>query len=279
MNSIGEKLRRARVELALTLEEISASHRISLSYLRAMEADDRAVFPAVFFYRSFVLQYAGALGLHDPEIHRSLETIVAAASPLPLPGQEPSAAVKGISPVSLGRPTRWTGPFKVLASMASLILVVAGCTGVYSWWESSRGGQSAPAKATARVVPPFEAQAKSAAPALPTVAPVPVSVPPGAAPKLSLSLAANETTWLSLSSDGKPIFSGMLEANQSKSLAAEGQARLVVGNAGAITVQWNGRPIPPLGKRGQVRVITFTPEGYQFRDSVSHTEHLPDSTR
>ena len=44
-----------------------------------------------------------------------------------------------------------------------------------------------------------------------------------------------------------------------------------VGNAGGIDVLWNGKPIGPIGPRGQARTIQFTPENFRI---LSPTEAL-----
>jgi hypothetical protein len=79
-----------------------------------------------------------------------------------------------------------------------------------------------------------------------------------------LNLSATETTWLSITSEGKNIFSGVLEPSQTKTLRASDVAKMKVGNAGGLDVRWNGKAIGPIGGRGQVRVVLFTPEGYQI---------------
>jgi cytoskeleton protein RodZ len=79
-----------------------------------------------------------------------------------------------------------------------------------------------------------------------------------------LNLAATEETWLSITSDGKQIFSGVLQPSQTKTLTGLEAAKLRVGNAGGLEVRWNGKPIGPIGPRGQVRVILFTPENFQI---------------
>ena len=40
-------------------------------------------------------------------------------------------------------------------------------------------------------------------------------------------------------------------------------ARMTVGNAGGIEVRLNGKPIGPIGKSGQVRVVVFTPDNFE----------------
>jgi hypothetical protein len=78
-----------------------------------------------------------------------------------------------------------------------------------------------------------------------------------------LNLSATEKTWISISSDGKEIFSGVLQPSQTKTLTGSDVAKLRIGNAGGLEIQWNGKAIGPVGPRGQVRVVVFTPENFQ----------------
>ncbi|MGH9591492.1 MAG: helix-turn-helix domain-containing protein [Bryobacteraceae bacterium] len=297
MASIGEKLRSARASLNLTLDEVSASTRISLKYLDAMERDNRSVFPAGFFYRSFVLQYARKMTLDEPAISAALDRVLSSEAPLPLPGQHQAGYglhLKHITPVTPRSGRFGTG--KVLGPIASFVLVVAACAGLYAWWRNVRqeslvgNALRAPAEHSAppatiaktplpaKVEPapstpsPLEAQAQPASDPASDSSAVPENA------KVSLKIAASEASWLSVSADGKPVFRGILQANESKELGALDRAKLVVGNAGGLSVEWNGKPIGALGRRGQVRVVNFTPEAYTFLDSADrgHTPHDPD---
>ena len=78
-----------------------------------------------------------------------------------------------------------------------------------------------------------------------------------------LNLSATEKTWISITSDGKEIFSGVLQPSQTKTLTGSDVAKLRIGNAGGLEIQWNGKTIGPVGPRGQVRVVVFTPENFQ----------------
>jgi hypothetical protein len=82
--------------------------------------------------------------------------------------------------------------------------------------------------------------------------------------KVMLDLLAHEATWVSVSSDGKPVFSGVMQPNQSKSVGGKESARLRVGNAAGIEVRLNGRLLGPLGARGQVLIVLFTPDNFQI---------------
>lgn len=81
--------------------------------------------------------------------------------------------------------------------------------------------------------------------------------------KVVLDLVAREATWLSVSSDGKPVFSGTLQPNQTKSVSGKQFAKMRVGNAAGIEVRLNGKLLAPLGARGQVLIVLFTPDNFQ----------------
>ncbi len=79
-----------------------------------------------------------------------------------------------------------------------------------------------------------------------------------------LKLSATERTWLSVSSDGKEIFAGILQPSESKTLTGLDRATMRVGNAGGIEVRWNGKVLAPLGTRGQVLTIRITPQDFEI---------------
>src|SRR6516165_7336949 len=100
MASLGEKLRRARVERGLTIAELAAQTKISAKFLEAIEADERHKLPAGFFYRNWVNQYAEALSLDVAAVGREVDYVVAGDAPPALPGQETSI-LKDVRPAPL----------------------------------------------------------------------------------------------------------------------------------------------------------------------------------
>jgi cytoskeletal protein RodZ len=82
--------------------------------------------------------------------------------------------------------------------------------------------------------------------------------------KVMLDLLAHEATWLSVSSDGRPVFSGTLQPNQSKIVEGKQFAKVRVGNAAGLEVRLNGKLLGPLGARGQVLIVLFTPDNFQI---------------
>ncbi|HEX4807675.1 MAG TPA: DUF4115 domain-containing protein [Bryobacteraceae bacterium] len=65
-------------------------------------------------------------------------------------------------------------------------------------------------------------------------------------------------------SDGKQIYSGVLQVDQSKILESRKSALIRTGNAGGVEVVFNGKQIGPLGPKGQVRTVVFTKDNYEI---------------
>jgi len=118
-------------------------------------------------------------------------------------------------------------------------------------------GVNPPAPAAAGSIPAGQvsaAQAAQEAAGDPTATAAPVKV----------EITAAEPVWVSARANGKFLFSGTLDANQTKTLEANGTVVLRVGNAGGLNITLNGKPIGPLGPKGQVRDVQFTSGGFQI---------------
>lgn len=286
MFSVGETLRRARLDQSLDLCTLAARSKINIKYLEAIEADDRQSLPSSFFYKSFVDQYARALSLDTHEIAAEVDRVLSADAPLPLPGYE-SVVSRNVSPMKSARFHSW----RTYASLTVLVLVVAGGAGVYTLWRNWRSTfsvqaviESVRSLAKTRVAQASSSGEKQARKRMEqrvvTPAPVPryveasASRPPGSGPaasepappayKVMLDLLAHEATWVAVSSDGKPVFSGILQPNQSKTVGGKESAKMRVGNAAGIEVRLNGKLLGPLGARGQVLIVLFTPDNFQI---------------
>jgi cytoskeleton protein RodZ len=257
MQSVGTWLRQARIAQGQTLEGISAATRITLKNLSAIEADELAKLSSPFIYRSFVRQYAEGLKLD----YAAMAADVRAAShsiPEPLmPGQA------GIVPVRTGTviPPHVPRDFRWMYPIAALILVVVACSSLYGLY------QHPPVERHRRISPVVLAAQRP----LQTAAPLPRPPQPPPAPPaatkpespIHLELSAIEPTWLSLTSDGKPAYKGILETSATTTLDSHDRARIQLGNAGGVNVLFNGKALGALGKRGQVRTIEFTTAGYR----------------
>jgi cytoskeletal protein RodZ len=68
MERIGERLKRRREELGLTVEAVAASTKFRPETIRAVEEGRVDVFPAEAYFKAFLRGYAAALGLDSQEI-------------------------------------------------------------------------------------------------------------------------------------------------------------------------------------------------------------------
>jgi transcriptional regulator with XRE-family HTH domain len=64
--AFGPNLRRTRVQRGIRLEEISAALKVSPELLEGLERNDFSLWPSGIFARSYVRQYAEAIGV-DPD--------------------------------------------------------------------------------------------------------------------------------------------------------------------------------------------------------------------
>lgn len=271
MPSAGELLRSERLQRKRSLSDIATETRISTRYLEAIEADDTKILPGDFFYRSFIRQYAHALDLDESTTKRILDAVEPAPEIDPLPTfslPQQIAEVEQRSKPLAKVPTR--------VAAALFVVVLACCSGLYALWNRARETaeippatveapspgsttpQTAPDAAPIAQTPPLAELAQRAEPSAPRGT---ISSDPG---KISVDLAATETTWVSLSSAGRTVFSGILDASQTKNFDLDQEAKLLTGNAAGLDVRMNGRPIGPIGSRGQVRVVLLSGDHYEI---------------
>lgn len=268
MFSVGETLQGARLEQGLDLATVAARTKINAKYLEAIEADDRSSLPSSFFYKSFVHQYARTLSLDTKEIDAEIDRLLSADAPLPLPGQD-NSTWREVPPVELSMRSQRR---RIYVSLAGLALMLAACSGIYAWWHarSATVSRVEPNATVARIPVSLASAQTPAQPQPPAVVAPPQPARPGY--KVLVDLMAHEETWLSVSSDGKPVFSGILAPNQSKTVEGKEYAKMRVGNAAGLEVRLNGKLLGPLGHRGQVLIVVFTPENFQIMSPAKESD-------
>ncbi len=256
MSVLGETLRRAREQRRLTLAQAAAETRIREPYLAAIEAGQFERLPGAFFTRSFVRQYAAFLGVARDQVEAELERIVTQVAPPLIPGQEPRRQGSDLPPIA-----GYAAPGadrRLMRALGGLLAVVALCAAGYAWWLRVREIRSNETAAPASPAAPPAAERQRPAQ---TAEEAPASARVEVQGPLSLEIIAQEETWIEVTSNGQRLYQGVLEPNESKVISGLDRARLVVGNAGGLKILSNGRPIGPIGERGQVRVVMLSPEG------------------
>jgi cytoskeleton protein RodZ len=85
---------------------------------------------------------------------------------------------------------------------------------------------------------------------------------------LNVEIFVTAKVWIQAVADGERVFENIFEAGETRSIAADDSVRLVVGNAGGLTVAVNGKTMPPIGPSGHVRRVVFTPQGGMEIDRI-----------
>ncbi len=132
----------------------------------------------------------------------------------------------------------------------------------------SPAGQPAPKPPVSPTTPPGTPSTPPATPAhqpaVPSGAPAqPAGQPAAGAPgtlagPLSIVVVATDRSWVRTVADGVTVYEGFLSPGDRQGWQANHQLTLKVGNAGAVEVTVNGRPLGRLGNPGDVVDRTFT---------------------
>ncbi|MDD5722936.1 MAG: DUF4115 domain-containing protein [Syntrophales bacterium] len=77
----------------------------------------------------------------------------------------------------------------------------------------------------------------------------------------TLAVEASELTWIQIAKDGKPSFEIMLRPGEQFTERASEKFGLLIGNAGGVDIRFQGRSLGPLGKHGEVILLTLPTDG------------------
>ena len=262
-DNFGSRLRAARESEGITLEEISARTRVSVRLLSAIEEEAFDELPGGVFNVAFVRQYANQVGLDESSV---VEEFKALTQPTELAVLTPernevddrgATFVEGV--VERAREYQLTAPIV----MTALLAVVAGAVLLIQWdWDAGFAAISESFSWEQEGVqnpPPTPAGA-----AAPTTASVRPYVERKPAKPVSVQLSISATVWIEAVADGERVFRRNFRSGESQQVEADEHVRLLVGNAGGVSVSLNGEPQPPVGSSGQVRRVLLTKRGMEI---------------
>jgi hypothetical protein len=174
-------------------------------------------------------------------------------APAPLPAlasnQAPAAAPASAPPSRPSQPPRAATPLKAKTPL----------TGVTSSAKPPSATTSTDSAANAATTPPA-----NSSPANPTAEQVTASAAPAAPTNtFSVLIRADETSWVSITADGKPVAHETLIAPAHTSVRASGQVVVKTGNAAGISFELNGKEIPAQGNEGEVKTYVFDAAGFR----------------
>jgi len=229
----------------MSVEQVARATRIRQTLVRAIEHDDYRLCGGDFYARGHIRNIAGVIG----------------ADPAPLLAEFDAAHAEGPPP----RPTEVyeseaathrerRGPNWSAAMAAVLVLLVI--YGVAQVVTGGVGGGQTP------VADPTDTSVT--APGTPSASPSPTdpsAVAQAPRDRVTVQIEASGRSWLQVTTaSGKELFQGLVEAGQVKTFSDKQRVKLVVGNAGAVTLTVNGTDVGVPGRAGQVARVQFGPQ-------------------
>ncbi len=228
-DSPGAYLREIRAARGLSLEAVCRATRVGQRYLEAIETDALDKLPAPVFAKGFIRAYCQVLREPPDEALARYRELV---------GESRSSTTPVIQP---RRPEpRGRGP--VLVSL--VLLIFFGLSLFIFTLALERPAQ----KVALPAAPPVPRALEPIAPARDSQDAAPAAEGRGA----RLVGRATEPTWISVETDDGRVVEELLPAGATREWISPKRFILTIGNAGGITLELNGRPLPPLGARGAV---------------------------
>ncbi|MFF0278463.1 MULTISPECIES: helix-turn-helix domain-containing protein [unclassified Streptomyces] len=250
-DSIGRALQQARIAAGLTVEEVSASTRVRIPIVHAIEEDDFSRCGGDVYARGHIRTLARAVGL-DPAALIEQYDAEHGGRPAPTPAA-PLFEAERIRPEP--RRPNWT------AAMVAAIVAVVGFVGftMFNGNEAPKGTSAAdggPAPAPEKATSAGKPKPVKPTPPKPTESAI-AAVPQD---KVTVKMTAAEgKSWISAKdANGKLLFDGLLLDGESKTFQDDERIDLVLGNAGAIELYVNGKKIDDKFESGQVERLTYT---------------------
>jgi cytoskeleton protein RodZ len=276
--TFGDSLKREREMRGVTLEEISAATRIAERFLKAIENDQWDQLPGGVFNRGFVRAMARYLGLDEENIVAEYTLAV---------GDRPTVPVWTGSPPTVTPDQPWLA-WGVTAFIILALLVGSwfGVRRLFAWRAARHAAQppALTAESTAAIkhdesqIPPELATpstASNTAAATPVGTPGAMSAAPdggsSAAPaspvsdRFELKVGAAKKTRITITADKDVVYRGTIKAGENQFFSAADHFQVSAKDAGALHLELNGKPIPPIGPSGHSAKVTLT------RDSLKET--------
>lgn len=225
--TVGQRLRAAREDKKLSLEDVAAQTRIPRRHLESLEESDWEKLPAPTYTIGFAKSYASAVGLERTEIGDQLRAEMGGT-------RAATAATETFEPAD---PARTMPKGLVLGAIGAILLLVL----LMSWFNSRSLDE-----------PAAEEEAAAPAVAAPTTS-APRPIPPAQAASGPVVLTATAPAWVQVTDQGRTLFEGEMAQGQTFQVPATATAPMLrVGAPQALRITVGTTVVPPVGPAGQV---------------------------
>jgi cytoskeletal protein RodZ len=234
--TVGERLRAAREEKSLSLEDVAAQTRIPLRHLESLEKGEWDSLPAPTYSIGFAKSYASAVGLDRTEIGDQLRAEMG--------GQRFATSTTEV--YEAADPARTMPKGLVIGAVVAVIVLIA----LMSWLNSRSLEQPEEPSANAPAVASAPAQAPQAA------APAPAP----AAAQGPVVLTATDAVWFQVRDKGATLYSGTLQPGQSWTVPATATAPVLkTGKPEALRINVGSTIAPAVGAPATTVAVSLLP--------------------
>ena len=225
--TVGERLRAAREEKGLSLEDVAAQTRIPQRHLESIETASWDNLPAPTYTIGFAKSYASAVGLDRTEIGEQLREEMG--------GQRFTASHSEV--IEAADPARTMPRWLVLTAVAAVILLIILMT-VLNRRSLEEPGEVPSNEVAAATTPP---------PA------TPAPQPTAANAQGPVVITAVAPAWIQVTDHGNSLFQGELQPGQTFMVPATATAPLLkAGKPEALKINVGSTVAPPVGSPGKV---------------------------
>ncbi|GAA4581972.1 helix-turn-helix domain-containing protein [Planotetraspora phitsanulokensis] len=226
--SVGAALSEARQNAELTVSQLSDRTNIRETIIHGIERDDFSACGGDFYARGHIRAIAGYLGVEPDPIIREYDDVHADTRP-----PVRAATVFNVNNLFPGKHGRRMPNWTMAAAVALAIVVIFAIVRLL-------GGSDA--KTTAAEAPVGASDAKVHHAKAPQVARDVVVV----------KASAVKPAWINVrDAKNHRIFQGTLEQGKTVTWTAKDKVKVVIGDAGAVRLEVNGKDLGTLGRDGQ----------------------------
>ena len=244
---VGARLRAAREAKQISLREIAATTKISVSALEALEENNVAQLPGGIFTRAFIRSYATEVGLDPEEVVRDF------VAQVPAEGIDEEEKYDSQS----REHDLFQSQQRMAATVLKLVAISAAVLLLYLGWAVTTG-TDAPEAPVAETAPALLAPVAGSVRTEP-----PVTAEPMSQESLTIVLRPRGDCWVSLTIDGELVFEDLMHAGDRESYAAADEMRLIVGDAGAFGFTINQQDGRSLGVSGVTVTARITRQNFR----------------
>ncbi len=249
---IGGRLRRARQQRGLSLQDAAGRTKLSVSVLQAIERNDFESLPGGIYRKGYLRSLAREVGLDPQEIAAEYDKdFEPVTNPAPVANR--NVLIEDKWAMQLTSSPR--------GSIVTLVILIALAIGWFAWPDgiepplpaATLAGELIPARPlldTAAAAPIRRASALAEA----TMNSSRIDVP------LRIELAATDWCWVAAESDGQRALYRLVEPGERVVIEGHRVISLRLGNAGSVTLSINDGPRRLAGGDSEVVDVKLTPD-------------------